>query len=237
MERELTMKNQDAESGQFFRTHTVAAVGRRPGSVRGFTIIELIVVILVIGLFAAMTVPAFRSMTESSTLTSAAGMLADQLNLARQTAITRNLPVEFRIYQVGTGPNAPYRMIGSAIVGSGQGGTEWVTLPKPLPGSIIIDTANNHEFSSLLRPGAGNQAPFARPAETGAGVPAAVRNRPYIAFTFRPDGSTDLNPDPPNPWTFSVRAERSMPVGDRPAYNFVTLLLDPVLGRVRSFRP
>ncbi len=206
-------------------------------SARGFTLVELLIVIVVIGALAALTAPAFRSLTESSTLTSAAGLIGDQLNIARQTAITRNLPVEFRIYQVGTGPDARYRMIASVIPTGGNTVPEWVTPPKLLPGSMIIDTANANLFSTVLTPGTSSQAPLARSAESGPAIPIAARGLPYIVFTFRPDGSTDLNPEPTHPWTLSIRSERAPSLADRPSYNFITLLLDPVLGRVRPFQP
>lgn len=222
------------QASRFKKSHPQTLPHRKSS---GFTLVELLVVITVIGTLAALSAPAFRSVTESTHLTSAAGILADHLNLARQTAITRNLPVEFRLYQVGSGANAPYRMVAVVIPDGGDTVPEWVSTPKLLPGSMIVDTANANAFSSILTPGSASQAPYSRSAEDGPEVPAAARNLPFIAFTFRPDGSTDLNPDPTEPWTLSVRSERATPAGDRPANNFITLLLDPVLGRVRPFQP
>lgn len=59
-------------------------------SKNGFTLIELIVVIAVVGILAGMAFPAFQGITRSSQLTSTANDIVSTLNFARNEAVTRS---------------------------------------------------------------------------------------------------------------------------------------------------
>src|SRR5687767_15126302 len=66
----------------------------------GFSLVELLVVIGIMVLLGAATIPAFTDMMRSSRLTAASRQLMDELGYARQTALSKNVPVEVRIYKL-----------------------------------------------------------------------------------------------------------------------------------------
>ncbi|QSX75153.1 GspH/FimT family pseudopilin [Lysobacter arenosi] len=63
-------------------------------SSRGFTLLELMVTISVLGILAVIAFPAFTSITNSNRLTSAANQFAVDLQFARSEAMRRNVRVE-----------------------------------------------------------------------------------------------------------------------------------------------
>lgn len=67
---------------------------------RAFSLVELLVVIAIIGLLAAITVPALTSVMQSSDLTRGGQLVADQVNLGRQTASSQNAVIELRLIKV-----------------------------------------------------------------------------------------------------------------------------------------
>lgn len=62
-------------------------------SQRGFTLIEMLVVIAIVGLLAAITVPALNSMKRSDAMVAATRQMLDDLGRARQLAISRHTTV------------------------------------------------------------------------------------------------------------------------------------------------
>ncbi len=65
---------------------------------KGFTILELIVVIFIMGLVVATSIPSFLNFTRNAKLNGAARNIVSCLHSARQYAITNNLRCQVRIY-------------------------------------------------------------------------------------------------------------------------------------------
>lgn len=61
--------------------------------VKGFTLIELLTVMAVAIILLGVGIPGFRTVMASNQLTSTSNDLVTSLNLARQEAVTRGLPV------------------------------------------------------------------------------------------------------------------------------------------------
>ena len=66
---------------------------------KAFSLVELLIVIVIIGIITGFAVPAITGMLKSSQLTQASGQLVDTVALARQTAMSKNRAIEVRFYR------------------------------------------------------------------------------------------------------------------------------------------
>ncbi len=61
----------------------------------------------------------------------------------------------------------------------------------------------------------------------------------YCAVEFAADGSAKLDPKGASgdKWFVSLKVEGEKTVGGMPGKNFITIMLDPVTGRLKTFQP
>ncbi len=202
----------------------------RPAS-RGFSLIEMLLVLVIIGIVAALVVPAADTVIRGMRLTQATQTVMDQLAIARQAAIGKNRIVEVRFYQFAD-PETPSSTVSFRAMQSlemiNSRGLAPLNNVIFLPVSTIMDAAPT--LSSLLDPSA-------RTLCSGTdSLPRVGTNYHYIAVRFRPDGSTDLLPTG-GPWFLTIHAEVSGDSLSRPPANFSTVEIDPVNGDLKVFRP
>lgn len=214
---------------------------------RGFTLVELLVVIVVVAIIAALGAPSIASLLRSSNMNKATSMIIDELNFARQTALTQNRDVEVRFYLLGSKSNpsdTKYRAFRS-FCATGSNLTE---LPlsgvKYLPEPVII--SNDHDgsgniVSTMLNYGGAGLSGLTQAQETLPGVSGTIT---YTSFMFRATGGTSLAPITPvagstvGNWYLTIYLENAPKnaVTGLPD-NYFTAQIDPVTGRVRTYRP
>lgn len=221
---------------------------------RAFSLVELVVVISVLAILAAFSIPAVTSMLQGSSLTQASQMLVDQMNLARQFALSKNTTVEVRIYRYSD-PDTPGEDVSQPEKGKFRALQVFEKLPsgaalplgkaEELPISVIIGSnpeKPEDSLSSLIdrEKSAIITADRVKEDRSAVELPRGIKKQyDYVAFSFLPDGSTTLGPA--KLWFITLHGNNDKPqtVDGKlhPPANFFTLQIDPVSGTTKIFRP
>jgi uncharacterized protein (TIGR02596 family) len=229
--------------------------------IRGFSLIELMVVMLIIGIVAAFVVPATSNILRGSQMTQGSQILYDQISLARQYALSKNHPIEVRFIRFAD-PEVPGEVDGSGNSQPTNGNyraiqifetldaidpatNDFVRVPldKPavLPQSIVM---NKGPLSTLLREsGSAPTAPTTGTANSrDPQMPRKVgTNYDFVYFRFMADGSTNLpaksNTDANGVWYVTLQNINDNMTATTPPANFYTIQIDPVSGAMKQFRP
>ncbi len=223
---------------------------------RAFSLLELLVVMAIIAIIAALTLPAFNNLGRAQSLSSAGSNLLDQFALARQTAVAQNRVVEVRFYKRRENPAQPasesvnperFRSFRTMIYeepvrdATGNFVTMAIALTtmQDLPTRVVI--SEEQVFSTLIFPYTNTAPPRPLLREN---ISDAERDVTYQVVRFRANGGTDLGvngtPDG-DKWFLTIKSDNDPKVGTgtsaRPANNFFTIMLDSVSGRARAYRP
>ena len=215
---------------------------RKPAGLKGFTLLELLVVISILILVMALAAPAVNSVMRGSQISQAGQAVNDQLSLARQTALSKNHAVEVRFYefvdsempgeQAATTGTGHLRALQSfEMLDSGTAVA--VGKMQRIQPSIIIDSGGT--LSSLIDPA------LKKTFSPTSGDPQVslprVGSYYCYAFRFLPDGSTSLSPTAVNQWFLTLHNINDGDSLATPPKNFITLQIDPTNGHIRTYRP
>jgi len=214
---------------------------------KAFSLIEMMVVLGIVGLLLAFAAPNLFSLISSNTLTGEGTVLRNQLTYAQQIAVSKNADVEVRFFRLPDFSSARTEAAFRAYQ-LYQFDQEGKLIPISTFFRIKSPVGVHEQLSTLLSARSGGatsvdraygfDSPRAGQSEAPTGVGGAVQATPYMAFRFRPDGSTDLpfrtgNRDT---WYITlVQGEGALLTNDPD--NYLCLQVNPYNGQVSEFRP
>lgn len=134
-------------------------------SARGFTLVEIMVVLAIAGVLATLVAPALTSYARTATLQAAARQLATSINLGRQVAISRNTTV-----CVEVAPPASIRLrtggcSGAIWAGPGTDGAGAIKISDA--SALQISTTANVVFTGLGAASPAGTYTLTNPASNG----------------------------------------------------------------------
>jgi uncharacterized protein (TIGR02596 family) len=211
---------------------------------RAFSLIELLMVISIIAIIVALTVPAFNQIGRAQALAKGTSAVIDLLAFARQTALAQNRVVEVRFYRRRENPAqaedpvanpSRFRACRAVIYDEKVLTYRPLTALENLPVRIIV--MDDRKFSTAIFPY--KDTVPARPLQEemlfGEKEPTK-----FQCIRFKPNGATDLNPmgtPDQDKWSLTIKSDNDPVMAEKPAHNYATAMLEPVSGRVRIFRP
>ncbi|MEM6884081.1 MAG: Verru_Chthon cassette protein D [Verrucomicrobiota bacterium] len=209
------------------------------GSKKGFSLVEIMVVLVIITSLAVISGPALSSLAKGQDITQAGALLEQTMNQARQIAITENRRIEVRFFQYDSpeipGVDEEYRSMRIVAL---QDNGEAIPVSKilNLPKSIVINQSS--ELSPLI-------SEVSR-TKTYDGSDDPIDTLPVIGqpaetkyITFRSDGSTDLDPSggESGKWFLTLHDNESDSTTGTAPDNWVTIQVEPLIGTVTVHRP
>ena len=190
---------------------------------KGFTLVELLVVLAIMGILVGASAWGLVGALSSSNLSNGGQLIANQIALARQEAVTRNQQVEVLFYKLSAGGSATWKAVQVWRIDQNDSGatTYAVTKLALLPDGVMIST--DPKLSPLLT---------ANASLSGTASLANYGSVPFAGFSFRPNGSTDYSISTAN----NILTVQNVSGGPSPK-NYFTLQVNPIEGNVSIFRP
>ena len=219
---------------------------------RGFTLIEVLVVLTIISIIMFFSVPNMGEIIQGSKLTQAGDQLKYDLGLAQQTAVKDNLTVEVRFYQYRQPEQAAgaplnsynayqiFQLIPDSTKPSDPKAERILAAIgkiKKLPVGVIIP--QSELWATLV-----TNSTIANGTEEVPGlIPTEKKTvATYRSFQINPDGSTNLDTSGKEAWYVTLvdssEVERAGGNIDGLApKNYICIQVDPFNGGTRWFQP
>lgn len=208
---------------------------KEDSGLRGFTLIELLLVLTVMVILMTLLAPTLNNVLRGSALTQGADQVIGVLNTARQTALTRNVPVEVRFYCYDD-PEMPgvdtycqglqafaMTSTNNSVIASA------ITKVQQLPKGVAITT--NPALTTIVA-NATNTSTLR--------IPRVGTAYTYSSFQYYRSGMTDLlyrTGGMTTNWNITIINRVNDSAGGSLPTNFTTISIDPYNGQCRVFRP
>ena len=190
---------------------------------KAFSLIELLIVVAIMSLLVALSIPAMNSIAQGSGVTRGGQTVGDMIILGRQEAVSKNRDVEMRIIRV---PASQSGNTGGLVAMQLWELTDASARPlskvSRLPQGVTI--SSNLTMSPLLSADSSvrNTTNF-----------AGLGNCEYLGFKIRPNGMLVGSVTTNNNFlTIGSASDTQVP----PA-NYYTIRVNPITGRVNIYRP
>ncbi len=214
---------------------------------KAFSLIEMMVVLGVVGLLLAFAAPNLFSLLTASTLSGEGTVLRNQFTYAQQIAVSKSADVEVRFFMYADESAAQldeqfraYQLYQFDREGDMVPVSTFFRIKTPVAvhenRTTLLDTSASSGTQKDRK--YGFIAPYEGIADAPVGDGGAVSPTKYVAFRFRPDGSTDLpfRTSQNDTWYLTLVQGEGALQEDDPA-NYVCLQINSYNGQVTEFRP
>jgi len=115
---------------------------------RGFSIIEMVIALGIVALLFKLAVPSFRTWLQNTQIRTAAHSITDGMNVARQEAIHRNVPVQLQLTSLSDGTSEAWSV---TEVTAGTLVQQWSSTEGASTTKILQPTGGIITFNALGR--------------------------------------------------------------------------------------
>lgn len=197
----------------------------------GFSLLELLVVIALLGILLSLAAPAIQSTTSGTEMTAATDLVAAQLRLARQTAIARNRNTELRL--LSHRDDSGVERIRSLVIhlAPEEAGSETTPLTRAirLPASTCVDSGTT--LSPLL-----GQIEKSTGSQLASSLPVVGTDYTASIIRFRPDGSAEVPSAAASNFLTLRPARLDDPLTELPP-NYAVIQISSTNGHIKTYRP